>query len=149
MHKSLLAMPIKKKSRATKRAAPVGAQDAERLARKIRAALSPDLLKPAYRRSAAGRPATYGHCYAASEAAYHLLGGKRAGWTPQSIQHEGGPHWFLRHRTGQVLDLTADQFLTPVPHDRAVGKGFLTRSPSRRARLIMQRVRAAAEAPFR
>ena len=57
--------------------------------------------------------------------------------------------FFLRHRTGQVLDLTADQFLTPVPHDRAVGKGFLTRSPSRRARLIMQRVRAAAEAPFR
>lgn len=108
----------------------------------IRGVLSPDLLKPAYRRSAAGKPASYGHCYAASEAAYHLLGGKAKGWTPQSIQHEGGPHWFLRHRSGAVLDITDDQFQTPVPHGRAVGKGFLTRLPSARARAIIDRVRA-------
>jgi len=113
---------------------------AQHLGVRIRAVLTPDLLKPAFRRQAAGRVGTFGHCYAASEAAYHLLGGKRAGWTPQSIRHEGFPHWFLRHRSGEVLDLTGDQFATPVPYEDAVGKGFLTREPSARARQIMTRV---------
>lgn len=110
----------------------------QELVERVRGALTPDLLKPAYR--TADRPNSSGHCYAASEACFHLLGGKTAGWTPQSIRHEGVSHWFLKHRSGKVLDPTGDQFETPVPYEKAVGKGFLTREPSKRAREIMRRV---------
>lgn len=79
-----------------------------------------------------------GNCYVTSEALYHLLGGKAAGWTPKQVRHEGASHWFLQHRCGLVLDPTAGQFETPPPYDRAVGKGFLTRSPSKRACAMMQ-----------
>lgn len=81
-----------------------------------------------------------GHCYVASEALYHLLGGKAAGLVPQVIQHEGGTHWFLRGPGGQILDPTADQFKTPVPYAEARGAGFLTRNPSKRARVVIGRV---------
>jgi len=80
-----------------------------------------------------------GHCYVASEALYHFLGGEP--WVPQFVRHEGSPHWFLKNReTGEVLDSTAGQFATPVPYDKARGKGFLTRQPSKRARVVLQRV---------
>ena len=103
----------------------------------IRSVLHPGLLKPEFRKSCEGKPASYGHCYAASEAAYHALGGKEAGWTPQNVKHENAPHWFLKHASGRILDPTADQFKTPVPYERAVGKGFLTKEPSKRARAIL------------
>lgn len=110
------------------------------LEQRVRGVLTPDLLKPEFKRQCAGKPASFGHCYAASEAMYHTLGGKEAGWTPQSIRHEGSPHWFLKHESGKILDPTGDQFKTPVPHDQAVGKGFLTKVPSKRAREIMRRL---------
>ena len=80
-----------------------------------------------------------GHCYVASEALYHLLGGAAAGFTVHFIRHEGAPHWFLRDPAGQVLDLTAAQFDTPVPYHQAKRKGFLTKRPSARAGDLAQR----------
>lgn len=80
-----------------------------------------------------------GHCYCASEALYHALGGKAAGWKPMFVRHETAPHWFIRHQNGWVLDITALQFKTPVQYDKARGKGFLTTNPSARARLILER----------
>jgi hypothetical protein len=80
-----------------------------------------------------------GHCYVASEALFHLRGGKAAGYQVCRIRHEGGTHWFLR-RHGQVEDLTPDQFSTPVPYENATPTGFLTRLPSRRAQILMERV---------
>lgn len=77
----------------------------------------------------------------ASEAAYHLLGGKTAGWTPMFVRHEGSPHWFLRGPGGKYVDITASQFKTPVPYEKGVPKGFLTRDPSRRARTVIDRAR--------
>lgn len=81
-----------------------------------------------------------GNCYTTSEALYHLLGGKAAGWKPMFVYVNGGPHWFLKHQTGVIVDATAAQF----GHDgempdysKARGKGFLTRLPSRRARRLM------------
>ena len=84
-----------------------------------------------------------GNCYAASEALYHLLGGKDAGWTPQMMYHGGGTHWFLKHSTGFILDPTADQFSRPPSTEeyaRATGKGFLTKLPSKKAYELMQRI---------
>jgi hypothetical protein len=114
-----------------------GSDKAQKTVDHIRAVLSDDLLKPEYKGSA---HCMKGHCYVASEAAYHLLGGKEAGWTPHVIQHEGGPHWFLKHAGGRILDPTADQFNTPVPYAKGQGKGFLTKEPSARTRQVIERM---------
>lgn len=110
---------------------------------RVTAALTPDLLREPYRsRVAAGAHPLTGHCYIASEALYHLLGGKDAGLKAMSIQHEGGPHWWLRTRDGLDLDPTAAQFSAPVPYALGVGRGLLTREPSKRARIVIARVQA-------
>lgn len=75
-----------------------------------------------------------GHCYVASEVEYHLRGGK-----PMFVRHEDQPHWFVV-RDGQVIDHTASQFETPVPYENGVGKGFLTRQPSKRAQIVLDRL---------
>lgn len=97
------------------------------------------LLKPEY--LSAERPFA-GHCYVASEALYHTLGGKASGWTPCTIRHEGSPHWFLRGPNGEVIDLTSEQFATPVPYEQGRGSGFLTREPSKRARIVLEKMTA-------
>jgi hypothetical protein len=119
----------------TTRFAPQHAQ----LAEAIRAALSDELRNPPWR-GAANRLA--GHCYVASEAFFHLAGGKAAGWKPMTVRHEDSPHWWLVDADGRIVDLTAEQFQTPVPYPAGVGKGFLTREPSKRAQVIIDRVSA-------
>lgn len=84
--------------------------------------------------------AARGNCYAASEALYHLLGGRAAGWTPMQTRHEGDTHWFLRHASGLILDPTVSQFATTPDYTRARGRGFLTRQPSRRAAALMRSI---------
>jgi hypothetical protein len=107
------------------------------LVRDVRSCLSEELRKKAYRNNP--NPMA-GHCYVASETIYHKLGGKEAGWTPQTIRHEGGPHWFLKNTDGTIIDPTADQFVTPVPYEEGKGCGFLTRRPSKRSQQIIERV---------
>ena len=100
-------------------------------------ALSDDLRKPQYR----GHPNRLkGHCYVASEALYHLAGGQASGLKPMNVRHEDDQHWFLADEDGRIYDLTADQFSTPVPYNLARGRGFLTRQPSLRAQIVIQRV---------
>jgi hypothetical protein len=74
-----------------------------------------------------------GNCYVTSEALYHLLGGKKAGWKPMVMKHEGDSHWFLKHKSGTILDATAKQFKNKPDYSKAKGCGFLTRNPSWRA----------------
>jgi len=105
----------------------------------VRSVLTPDLLRPEYR-TGARRPYA-GHCYAASEAYYHLRGGRLAGFTPMTARHEGESHWWLRGPRGEIIDLTAEQFAVPVPYGVGRGCGFLTGTPSRRAQIIIERVR--------
>lgn len=81
-----------------------------------------------------------GNCYVASEALYHLFGGRTAGWTPMNVRHEGESHWFLRHRSGIVVDPTSRQFKGKPEYGRARGRGFLTRKPSKRARELMKKI---------
>ena len=84
---------------------------------------------------------TAGHCYVASEVLYHMLGGAASGYKPMNIFHEGSSHWFLKHSSGEIIDPTADQFKTPVPYEKAKGKGFMTRYPSNRAGVVMTRMK--------
>lgn len=103
----------------------------------LRDALTDDLRRPLWQGHS--NPLA-GHCYVASEVTYHLMGGKDAGLTPQFVRHEGQPHWFLRDADGLVIDPTADQFDTLVPYNRARGCGFLTKQPSRRAQIVLDRM---------
>ena len=47
-------------------------------------------------------------CYSASEAVYHLCGGRKAGLRSMKIKR--GNHWFLQGPNGEIIDLTAGQF---------------------------------------
>ncbi|NTF17487.1 hypothetical protein G6L37_03655 [Agrobacterium rubi] len=129
----------------------------ENLVFSVKKSLSPDLLKPEWRRIAKRkRCSVSGHCYAASEALYHLMGGSASGWVPQVLTHASWPnglskgqtHWFLKNRlTGAIIDATSEQFLPLAPqHDAGKGTGFLTRNPSRRASIIIERARVRQEA---
>lgn len=110
------------------------------LAEALVPSLSDDLRKPKYKGST--NPLT-GHCYVASEAVWHLLGGAESGWVPQYVKHEGDQHWYLKHKeSGKILDLTAGQFKTPVPYEKGIGRGFLTKEPSKRAAELITRIKA-------
>lgn len=105
--------------------------------------LSDDLLDKKFRKikqRSEYLPSTFGHCYVASEVAYHLLGGKETGWKAYYVKHLGCPHWFLKHETGYVLDMTASQFKVLVPYDKARGIGFLTKEPSKRAKVLIKKI---------
>jgi hypothetical protein len=64
----------------------------------IQACLTPDLLKPDQRSKLTGIHPTEGHCAVAAEAAYHLLGGKTAGWVPVVLPRVvlgDNTHWWI------------------------------------------------------
>ena len=81
-----------------------------------------------------------GNCYVTSEALYHLLGGKKAGWKPMRIRIHDVTHWFLKHNSGMILDATVAQFAILPDYTQARGCGFLTKKPSKRARALMQKM---------
>jgi len=100
----------------------------------VRAVLTAELLKPAYRRAAELSERKFlGHCYVASEALYHLLGGKAKGYRSvslkKSVAPEFGPHWWVEGPTGEVLDVTAEQFAAPVPHELGSYQSWITSDP--------------------
>lgn len=105
--------------------------------------LTDDLLTAKYRRQKKNLivPNTFGHCYVASEAAYYLLGGKEEGWKPMHMTHLGVSHWFLKHESGFILDLTYNQFKNTPDYSKARGTGFLTKTPSKRAKKLIIRMR--------
>lgn len=88
------------------------------------------------------------HCYHASEALFHLLGGKAAELTPVCLTltedwqallgTTARSHWYLEDQWGGYLDPTADQFpnWTP-PYYLGIRKGFLTKAPSAKAQALI------------
>ncbi len=107
----------------------------DHLIQSIQAVLSPDLLRPEYRRRAEGHHhPTFGHCYAASEALFWLVGGLEEGNSMMQIRHEGVSHWFVRLADGTALDPTSDQFETPVPYELARANNGFVRQHGRSAR---------------
>lgn len=108
----------------------------------IQAALTPDLLKPKWKRIAAEKGTPYcGHCYHAAEALYWILGRGSSGYKPHYVKHEGETHWYLMSANGEVLDPTAEQFDNTPPYSQGRGCGFLTDMPSKRALKVIQRIR--------
>jgi hypothetical protein len=109
---------------------------------RIQQVLTPDLLKPQFRKK--GEHPLYGHCYAASEALYHKLGGKNKGYKPVRGKDEKGiTHWWLLDKDGNILDPTSEQYTSKglePPYENGRPAGFLTREPSKRAREILRRI---------
>jgi hypothetical protein len=118
----------------------------QRLLRDIRKNLTDDLLNPKWRREVAKAQAkgtrvrSTGHCYIASEALFHMIGGAGSGYVPQVISYaDGSTHWFLRSQDN-ILDPTRDQYPRRPAYWRARPCGFLTKRPSRRAQELIGRV---------
>jgi hypothetical protein len=120
------------------------------LIKKIQSVLTPDLLKGMWNKEFENPLA--GHCYAATEALYWLLGGPDGDFKPYVLSHktfpegldEGETHWFLRNdKTGEILDPTAEQFEgIEIFYDRGVSNGMMSypSGGSKRAKEIIRRI---------
>ncbi len=111
----------------------------------IRAHLTPDLLTKKWQLNSPNPQE--GHCYIAAEALWHM-GPRGEGYKPYVMRvpmerfegdTEWGTHWFLK-KADHILDPTRGQFDEEPEYGRAKCCGFLTRDPSRRARILMDRV---------
>jgi hypothetical protein len=96
-----------------------------------------------------------GNCYVATEALFHILGGREAGWKAMRltcttyghghVATNPETHWFLKHDSGIIVDPSVRQFRRPgwwdaPDYTKARGSGFLTKRPSRRARALIKRL---------
>lgn len=109
----------------------------EQLIIKIQKVLTPDLLKKEYLARNKSNP-LFGHCYVATEALYHLLK-EFDKFKPCRAEK----HWWLQDSQGNILDPTAEQYtrvgLKP-PYEKGIRGGFLTKTPSKRASIVIKRV---------
>ena len=118
-----------------------------RLLKPIQDALSVDLLHPNY--AASPNQLYYGcvgHCYIATEAAYHLFARNRGFVSYTRRNDNGTTHWWLyNERTGRILDPSEPQLDgDPYPYDEGHRQAFLTKRPSRRAAELIRRVKSAS-----
>jgi len=128
---------------------PLSDKETNDLVGKIQSVLTPDLLKPKYRKMSEGEHPTFGHCGSATQAAYYMLGGEESGYVPQVANlGDGTTHWWLRHRdTGHVIDPTKEQYTSKgekPPYDLGRGCGFPNPNPdvpSKRGQEIINRIR--------
>lgn len=115
----------------------------EQAVKSIRSALTRDLLNAEYRaiQEAGGHPMA-GHCFVASEALWHLMGGKGSGFVSHVGRVNGKTHWWVVGPDGRVFDPTFDQFPEPVDYAAGKGTGFGVPGggPSKRARELLRRV---------
>jgi hypothetical protein len=121
----------------------------EKIIRAIQRNLSPELLKPKYRKENASNP-MFGHCYVATETLYHLIDGfKEYGdFLPyQNTDSRGISHWWLQRPVygyGWIIDVTEDQYISVgliPPYIGGKHRHFLTSYPSKRTVILMRRVR--------
>jgi hypothetical protein len=112
--------------------------------------LSPELLRADWRAKSEGEHHTHGHCYVAAEAMFHLLGGHGSELSPRYAKYleddEWCTHWWLySSNRARIFDPSKEQYtyveLNPPYH---LGKrcAFLTKQPSKRAVIVIDRVKA-------
>jgi len=100
--------------------------------------LTEDLLQPRFRGHS--NP-IFGHCYVASEALYHLTGRTLR---PHYLKVNGETHWVLKDNE-EIIDITKEQFNHDLDYSTAKSCGFLTKEPSKRARVLIERVKGEME----
>lgn len=133
--------------------------------------LTPDLLEKKYREQLSpDDPPETGHCAVASEAFYHIAGGREAGFMPvvcgYATDGEGNmvfgaqiaealkqgwrkeTHWWIRgpqngeRGKGKLFDVTVNQYPDPYPYENGHNTGFMQpqQKPSKRAQVVIDRV---------
>lgn len=104
--------------------------------------LSDDLLKKCYLQGE--RHPTTGHCYVASEALFHLLGGREHWLSKTGRDADGGTHWWLVNRhDGVRVDATQEQYTSfgiEPPYSAGRSCTFLTQKPSKRCQIVLARL---------
>jgi hypothetical protein len=116
---------------------------ADKLKRAVQAALTDELRSEEHR---VGHGRYDGFAYIAAEAYFHLGGGHGAGLRPVHLKYRGKSHWWLLDSEGRVIDLTlAPRETSGFPYHRGKRRPFRYTPVglSRRARTIVERVRAA------
>lgn len=114
-----------------------------KLIKLIQKNLTPDLLKGKWKSQSHPHE---GHCYVATEALYHLLPNKNHYKSMCASYFEKNfgkcTHWWLQHKqNGKILDPTKDQYLPKnPPYHLGKSIGFLTKFPSKRAQILINRV---------
>ena len=117
-----------------------------KLIKAIHKNLTPDLLKGRWKTQ---KHPLDGHCYVAAEALYHLLNKKE--WQPYYAAYNDkigkATHWWLvNKKTGKIADPTKEQYYPDnPPYDFGKKAGFLTLLPSKRASIVIERIKNITE----
>lgn len=120
----------------------------EEIIEAIKSCLSRDLLKVEYVEENKENP-MYGHCYIATETLYHMFVDneplrREVLYVYHGKDEFGNTHWWLQDIFGQIHDVTSEQYTSKgrKPPYKAGRRGyFLTREPSKRSRILIQRVK--------
>lgn len=108
---------------------------------------SPDLIKKEYRDLDRSEIELNGLCYVLAECVYHLFPGEFKSYYIK--WDDGMTHWFLRYRDGTILDPIGPdgkECCTPEEYATARRAAFLTKAPSKRARILLERAGLALPA---
>jgi len=108
------------------------------LIKTVRDNLTFDLVKEEHR----GRTPIHGSCYVASEGIYYIL--KDDGVKTNIKRHKmpnGVNHWWLEKEDDTVIDPTYDQFPYRVPYELGKNASFLTKVPSKRTKILIEKVK--------
>lgn len=97
----------------------------DKIVKDVLSNLSFNLLKPEYKQKhKEGCNPLTGHCFVATEAFWELTKkleqeskDEKYMFFPCRTKHEGDSHWFLKSKSGQVIDLTAGQFSERVDYN--------------------------------
>ena len=88
-----------------------------------------------------------GHCFVATEVLWELLKEQNEyDYVPNHIQHEEVSHWYLKSKlNGDIIDVTAGQFKTPVPYHHKKGKASgmmrMPEIPTKRTIKVLDRIK--------
>jgi hypothetical protein len=109
---------------------------------------SPDLIKAAYSDTDRTCFPLNGLCYVLAEALSHVCPGR---FTPFRLAWEDGTsHWFLRDQDDAVIDLVSHggpPLCTPEEYASATRARFLTHTPSKRTRTLLERAGLSIPSP--
>jgi len=93
------------------------------------------------RYSLASRGLTSNKSYVASEAFYHLLGGRHSKLTPMYLDLPNKKqHWWILDRNGNVYDVFASEHEDSFPYATGKAGNFKSYGPSNKARRLMDGV---------